>query len=444
MAAPSLASVSFRRSPLLRITVVAAVLALATLGAGCRQKWDITARPAEDKALEAEFFAGLDSEIVPDIPEPASLRPCCIFANDVGVQVGSYTVPGYEVRSVIGVDELGTHHYNHGAVALQPRGGDGIVADEKSGILYTCRGGFIDIAHVRDNADRTLFLVSRIARLATSGGEIHLSDEGGERHILLRPLDPALVEKFGLREVGAALAEWLDYQLSVWHEIATWYGWSATGFSERPSAFSPEDLYSNLLGVRIAGIAIRRQSAASEIDYDRSVTSLLHDAIDKLGALPKDASRRAFEYVDGIWWDSTKRVPDNLLVRHRNLDLGPFLRPWKLIDAQSSDVLRRDAKEFDVACHGDWSPLPLSVANRIGGAAFRDMATLEIKPAKVVTDNGIPLESGSDLVTPEDFQSIVDAIAKAADEELGPGVAKPAARPGESSRYGQKPDQGRG
>jgi Protein of unknown function (DUF4056) len=40
-----------------------------------------------------------------------------------------------------------------------------------------------------------------------------------------------------------------------WHEIAIWYGWANVPmFSERPSAFSPEDMYSNLLGIRIVGL----------------------------------------------------------------------------------------------------------------------------------------------------------------------------------------------
>jgi hypothetical protein len=48
----------------------------------------------------------------------------------------------------------------------------------------------------------------------------------------------------------------------------------------------------------------------------------LKAALIKLGPLPVAASRRAFEYVDGIWWDSTKRVPDNLIVRHRSFHLA--------------------------------------------------------------------------------------------------------------------------
>jgi len=58
-------------------------------------------------------------------------------------------------------------------------------------------------------------------------------------------------------QVTTSLAEWLSVQASIWHEITTWYGWSSTRFSKRPSGFSPEDLYSNLVGVKITGAIVR-------------------------------------------------------------------------------------------------------------------------------------------------------------------------------------------
>jgi hypothetical protein len=412
------------------------ILTLTLLSVGCKQKWDTTQRPARDEELDSAFFAGLDSEQIADVPEPQSLRPCCIFGNDVGVQIGRMKVPGYEVQNVLDISELGTHQYNKGTVSLQPRGGERVVSDEASGILYTCRGGFIDIAHVRDNADRTLYLVSQIGRIAASGGTIPIVGEGAERRIVVKPLNPHLVRTYGLREVVIGLAEWLDFQASIWHEITTWYGWSSTAFSERPSAFSPEDLYSNLVGVKITGAIIRRHEAPSELEYNRAVTALLKDALRKLGPLPKDASRRAFEYVDGIWWDSTKRVPDNQLVRHRNFNIGPKLYPWKLMDAQPSATLTAAAKEFDQYCQGDWTPLGLSVPDGIGGVPFRQMATLEIRPGELLVKNGFPFpRPGSNTITQDDFPAVIEVIARAADAELGPGAGLPAARPNETSRY---------
>jgi hypothetical protein len=419
---------------LLRATA-RALLLLTLLCVGCKEKWDTTQRPVRDEELDSAFFSGLDAEVIPDVPEPQSLRPCCIFGNDVGVQVGRMKVPGYEVQNVLDISELGTHQYNKGTVSLQPRGGERVLSDEASGILYTCRGGFIDLAHVRDNADRTFYLVSQIGRLAATGGTIPLTGEGAERRIVLKPLDARLVRAYGLREVGTSLAEWLSFQASIWHEITTWYGWSSTAFPERPSAFSLEDLYSNLVGIKITGSVVRRHAAATEVAYNQAVTRVLNDALGKLGPLPKEASRRAFEYVDGIWWDSTKRVPDNQLVRHRNFNIGPTLYPWKLKDAQPSATLLAAREEFDAACTGDWTPLGLSVPDHLGDVPFRQMATLEIRPGELLVKNGFPFpKPGSTMVTQDDFPAVIAAIARAADAELGAGAGLAAARPNETSR----------
>jgi len=157
------------------------VLALAVLFAGCSEKWDTSKHPAKDAELDKAFFAGVDSKQIADVPEPKSLRPCCILGNDVGAEIGSIPVPGYEISYTLDVNTLGTHQFNKGVLTLDPRGEKGLFSDEVSGILYTCRGGFLDIAHVRDNADRTLFFASQVGRLAATGGTIQLSDEGAKR-----------------------------------------------------------------------------------------------------------------------------------------------------------------------------------------------------------------------------------------------------------------------
>ena len=411
-------------------------LTLALLSAGCSEKWDTTQKPVHDEEADAAFFAGVNFKGLADVPEPTSLRPCCILGNDIGAEVGSIPVPGYEIRYTLDIDTLGTHQFNKGFLTLEPRGEKGLLSDEASGIIYTCRGGFIDLAHVRDNADRTLFLASQIERIAATGGAIPLNGEGAKRRVVVKPFDPRLVRAHGLREVGASLAEWVNFQAGIWHEITTWYGWASTPFSERPSAFSPEDLYSNLVGQRIAGAIIRRHAAASEVEYNLAVTAGIRDVLTRLGPLPQDASRRAFEFIDGIWWDSTKRVPDNLIVRHRNFVIGPKLYPWKLPDAGHFAALPAAQQHYDQYCQGDQKPLGLNVPDRLGNVPFREMATLEIEPDEVLVKNGFPFpKKGATSITQEDFPSVIAAIERAADTELGAGANRPVARRDETSRY---------
>ena len=415
------------------------VVALGFVAARRDQKWTMSS-VLLDEDLHAAFFAGEDSKEIASVPEPGSLRPCCVFGNDVRAQLGSIPVPGYEITYTLEVDTLGTHQFNKGTVAFEPRGGKRLLSDEVSGIVYTCRGGFIDVAHVRDNADRTLYLASQIGRLAATGGVIPLTGEGARRRVVVKPLDPALVRTHGLRDVVVSLAEWLSFQAGIWHEITAWYGWASTSFSEKPSAFSPEDLYSNAVGVKIAGHIMRRHGAGTELQYNQAVTAALREALIKLGPLPQAASRRAFAYVDGIWWDSAKRVPDNLLVRHRNFNAGPTLEPWKLGDAIDAAALEASREEFDHHCRSDWKPFVLTVPDRLGDVPFRQMATMEIEPEEVLVTNGFPFpRKGSAAITQDDFPFVIRAVERAADLELGPGTGTPAARPGEKSRYTQSP-----
>ena len=99
----------------------AAILFLAVLPLGCKQKWDTTQQPLRDEEVEAAFFSGLDAEAIPDVPEPKRLRPCCIFGNDIGAQLGRIKVPGYEIQYSLDISELGTPIQQGGGVAATAR-----------------------------------------------------------------------------------------------------------------------------------------------------------------------------------------------------------------------------------------------------------------------------------------------------------------------------------
>lgn len=71
-------------------------------------------------------------------------------------------------------------------------------------------------------------------------------------------------------QLAAWLAGHLAFEIAQWHEIAQWYGFqSVPGFSEEISAFSPEDLYSNLLGARLAINVILSGHGGSLEDYNQ-------------------------------------------------------------------------------------------------------------------------------------------------------------------------------
>ncbi|MEL4016153.1 DUF4056 domain-containing protein [Dryocola clanedunensis] len=266
--------------------------------------------------------------VVENLTPPESLRPCCAFGYDLHVRAIGVPIPIYQIGNVLTVSTLGHHHYNDSAFgAVKNIVG---LSDEKSGLIYTHRGGFIDIAHVRDTADNTLYLFSQIHALLGQDQRIFFSEELGLRRIQLQAFTPpaAMAERYSL---AAWLAGHLAFQMAQWHEVAQWYGFqSVPGFSEEISAFSPEDLYSNLLGARLAINVILQGQAGSVEAYDRAMDKALHSALIQLGAVNKEETEKEFRDLDGDWWNSKRRVPDKFLVLNRNYDLSENRLPTEV------------------------------------------------------------------------------------------------------------------
>lgn len=102
---------------------------------------------------------------VPAIPLREKLRPCCAFGSDIGASIARlFPIPGYHIPNVIGPDEVGRHTFDSGLVSMALDGRvDPAFGREHNGLVYTCRGGFIDTAHVRDYADWAIYLVALTA-----------------------------------------------------------------------------------------------------------------------------------------------------------------------------------------------------------------------------------------------------------------------------------------
>jgi hypothetical protein len=143
----------------------------------------------------------------------------------------------------IGPDDLGPHCY-------------WLDGTEDNGILYTCRAGHIDIAHVRKAADWTGFLAALTLECLQEGRtafQFKLREPSRYFVELTYPQGwdalPADEKERVAREVSRQLGQYLAYTAMTWHEILTWFGFKPKGYrSEFPSAFSWEDNYSNLLG----------------------------------------------------------------------------------------------------------------------------------------------------------------------------------------------------
>lgn len=368
-----------------------------------------------------------DPDSVPDFPPPGKVRPCCPFGQDLKVKVGVAVVPGYKKENIIALEEIGHHEYDNGALTVQTDPKRGILL-ENNGLIYTCRGGFVDLAHVRDYADLTLYLTMRLARSVPLATTIELPDQGTKQRIVIKALPQSFLGNYGRWYATTALAGWIAYQISIWHEVVTWYDWqSVKGFSEKLSAFSPEDLYSNVVGISMATGIIRNQLAQSRDAYNRSVDAWLPEVLRRLSAVSWPQSREAMASVDGLWWSSEREMPDWLLVTHRNFETKLPLSGWLVSEAPPPDQVRPSIAKM---CENKPEPLELELPERVGPVKFSDYATVEFE----FTDGWMPQSFpfprvGSKVVTQADLPTIIAAIRKEAQVDLGPGFDKPRATP---------------
>ena len=215
---------------------------------------------------------------------------------------------------------VGTHGYHNGWA-------------ERNGIVYTCQGGHIDIAHVRKAADWTAYTVANIRnQLEKDETEFSFRLKESSRHFveLTYPEwweDLPADEKERIRkDIAIGLGQYFAYIGGLWHEIITWFGYRSTGiYPEFPSAFGWEDCFSDLLGTYLAAKALRD----TEHEYDQALTLAISRELEDLGAQSGHTGRKASDSVRGLWFSG-----DFLFImdmKARNFDIGMddgFITPW--------------------------------------------------------------------------------------------------------------------
>ena len=212
--------------------------------------------------------------------------------------------------------------------------------DEKTGVVYTCRGGHIDLSHVRKSADWTAYAAEEIFAAIQKRHtqlELVLSDPGHYHITLNYPCDwdsrSTEEQLHSAREASIALGQYLSYLCSVWHEIITWFGYRNLGiYPEFPSSFSWEDTYSDLLGTYIAAAALHDTAYS----YDDAVTLLLNQEIQVLGARSAATAKEAARQVENHWYKPG--IFFLVDITKRNLDIGlddGAITPWIVPDVDA-------------------------------------------------------------------------------------------------------------
>ncbi|ALR75889.1 DUF4056 domain-containing protein [[Enterobacter] lignolyticus] len=344
---------------------------------------------AGDAVLPTPVVRGV-APVARHLSPPESLRPCCAFGYDLKVRALGVPIPVYQIGNVLTLDTLGNHRYNDSALgAVKNLVG---LSEEANGLLYTHRGGFIDIAHVRDTADNTFYLFTRLYPKLGQRWRLFYSEELGVRRVQLNAFTPpsSSAQRYTL---SAWLAGKLAFELAQWHEVAQWYGFqSVPGFSEEISAFSPEDLYSNLLGARLAVNVILAGHTRSVDEYNRAMDAALRQALVGLNVATREESEQMFRAVDGDWWNSRRRVPDKFLVLKRNYSLSDNRLPTPV--------------PFEKA-----TPYQLEIPETINGYVLARLGELQIHPGNDMQQ--LPMPAG--YYTPRQFQ-VLARRAEQADE----------------------------
>jgi hypothetical protein len=215
--------------------------------------------------------------------------------------------------------KLGKHSYGFGLT-------------EKNGIIYTARGGHIDIAHLRKVADWTAHLASKVHKAMLQGdtGITYRLWEPSRYYLTLhypthwQALEPAEKDTRA-QEMAISLAQHLAYTAASWHEMLTWFGYRGIViFPEFQSAFTWEDNYSNLLGASLAGFALSDPRYA----YSEAMSLYLRETLQELKAQPRRVGRQASAAMRGVWFKGDLLF---LSVYRRHFDIGEvdgLVSPW--------------------------------------------------------------------------------------------------------------------
>ena len=208
-------------------------------------------------------------------------------------------------------NQLGTHSYNFSI-------------SEGYGVLYTLRGGSVDPDHVRGIADLTRWTYIRAKATIEKGNHsfsVSPAFEMTTNKIKIQYPDDwdtlAKSEKKRIaHEAALIIAPVVSYNCSIWHEMLTWKG---THFMliepEHNSAFSWDDLYSNMVGVDLAMQAIN-DGNISVSDYDRAMTALIDEELQRLQVVSRAKAIEIIESVRGTWHNGKGK----LMMRH--MDIG--------------------------------------------------------------------------------------------------------------------------
>ncbi|HLP20081.1 MAG TPA: DUF4056 domain-containing protein [Chitinophagales bacterium] len=320
--------------------------------------------------------------------------------------------PLYPISQFINPHNFGSHSYSKPG------------RKERNGALYTCRGGFVDFAHMRCAADWTVYFAFKILN---DTNDLQIPGDASTMHIHFNKANQLPIEDI------VALAQRLAYERLTWHEIASWYYHPPNHvIREQQSTFTPEDTYSNFLGTVVGQkVALRILRDREKLPYEQIASEEVEKMISVLQPVnSKRDSRHAYDIVDrckqlklpetkrnkDIWYDSGIVFMDYRYCFKRNIDIGPKIEPW-LVPASES-----------VGCNTQIEPHVLSVPQKTTtGNPLSDFYTFTIIPEHSLfysNKKGKQLHIPFPTFTTTTIQQVVMHVAKDMEQTLLQGFDK--------------------
>lgn len=289
---------------------------------------------------------------------------------------------------------LGTHAYGF------------TFGGEQGGMYYTLRGGTVDLDHLRGAADLTKagydITYKAVLKKKTEFTIAPSLELTTNKIVLEYPANwdtlPDAEKDSIARKVARIIAPAVAYQSTVWHEMLTWEGTSfAVVERQHESAFSWEDIYSDVLGSQLAARVLERVHT-DEKAYNHGMTEIINEELQRLKVVPKARGVEITASVNGTWFK------DGRLIK-RNMDIG-------VDDGQiNPSIIPGFTNESPIAC-----PLPTLDGLKLHGfKATYSVSSLYLQNGTLQKMTG----SQGDVHPYRDYPVIIKQMEKRAIEHFG-------------------------
>ncbi len=282
-------------------------------------------------------------------------------------------------------------------------------------MLYTLKGGQIDLSHLINAANWTIYLTNRTyGHLIKNEEQFSFKLAEPSRYFveIKYPENwsslPENERNDIASQISIALGQHFAFTAVTWHEILTWFGYKSTLiFSEYSSAFSWEDSFSNLLGCHVGAKALQDKEHSS----DEALQLAIDNELDLLQVQPKSFARQASKAVKGRWYSGDFLFFVSIDKRNFDIGLDGFVTPWVVPEISTEQ------------------PQPYPVPNLDCLSRYGFSLKLEIEPREAERNKILriiyPDKQGNRIQPYMHFAPIMEKIRQQAVKKYGEDVYNP-------------------